>query len=241
MRMVRFRGAGLQTGHAAFHGGVPRADVRPYCRENPAPRSALALVAFHRRRLPHWQPSDKPLFLTWHLHGSLPRHRFPPPASPSAGQAFVWMDRYLDQARSGPTWLIREEIAHVVVDAIQYAGSILGYCDLHAYVVMANHVHLLVEPRVSPSKFLQSVKGFSARQANWILNRSGQPLWQSESFDHWVRDERELERVRQYIENNPVRAGLVTQAEEYRWSSANGQNAATNGGMAGRRPAPLPQ
>ena len=82
------------------------------------------------------------------------------------------MDRYLDQARSGPTWLMREEIAHVVVHAIQYAGSILGYYELHAFVVMANHVHLLVEPRVSPSKFLQSVKGFSARQANRILNRS---------------------------------------------------------------------
>jgi hypothetical protein len=47
-------------------------------------------MSFHRRRLPHWQPSGRSLFLTWHLHGSLPRNRFPPPGSLSAGRAFVW-------------------------------------------------------------------------------------------------------------------------------------------------------
>jgi len=50
---------------------------------------------------------------------------------------------------------------------------------------MANHVHLLVLPRVNPSRFLQSVKGYTAREANRLLGRTGQPFWQAESYDHW--------------------------------------------------------
>ena len=47
-------------------------------------------------------PEGKWLFVTWHLHGSSPHGRYPPPGGPSAGKAFVWMDRYLDQAATGP-------------------------------------------------------------------------------------------------------------------------------------------
>jgi REP element-mobilizing transposase RayT len=85
---------------------------------------------------------------------------------------------------------------------------------------MANHVHVLVTPLVSASKLLQSVKGYSAREANKLLERTG-PFWQSESYDHWIRDEPEFKSVRRYIENNPVRAGLVAKPQDYRWSSAN--------------------
>src|SRR4051794_28773542 len=52
-----------------------------------------------RRRLPHVYPEGKWLFPTWHLHGSLPQTRYPPPGKLSAGEAFVWMDRYLDTTR----------------------------------------------------------------------------------------------------------------------------------------------
>ena len=45
------------------------------------------------RRLPHHYPKDTPLFITWHLHGSLPETLYPPPGKPNAGKAFVWMDR----------------------------------------------------------------------------------------------------------------------------------------------------
>ncbi len=85
---------------------------------------------------------------------------------------------------------------------------------------MANHVHLLALPRVAPSRFLQTLKGYTARQANLLLKRTGQPFWQSESYDHWVRNEEEGRRIKAYIESNPVKAGLVESAEEYRWSSA---------------------
>jgi REP element-mobilizing transposase RayT len=177
-------------------------------------------MVFYSRRLPHWQPSGKPLFVTWHLRGSLPHNRFPPPSGLSAGKAFVWMDRFLDEARYGPTWLLREPVAQVTANSLHYAAETLGYFDLHAYVVMANHVHLLATPKVPPTKFLQSVKGYSAREANKLLGRTGEPFWQSESYDHWVRDGAEFQRVSAYIENNPVRAGLAAEPRAYRWSSA---------------------
>ena len=173
-----------------------------------------------RRRLPHQYPPGKPLFLTWHLHGSLPAALYPPPHKRSSGQAFVWMDRYLDTTRAGPMFLRNESVARLVVEAIHRGARELGHYDLDAYVVMANHVHLLVAPRTDPSRFLKSLKGYTARQANRVLGRAGEPFWQAESYDHWVRDAAEQARIRDYIEQNPVKAGLVERTEDYRWSSA---------------------
>src|SRR6266851_5167761 len=98
-------------------------------------------MAPHRRRLPHCYPEGKALFLTWHLHGSMPPSLLPPPGSLSHGQAFVWLDRQLDTRRHGPMHLRRPEIAQAVVDSI-HRGEELGHYQLSAYVVMANHVHL---------------------------------------------------------------------------------------------------
>ena len=73
----------------------------------------------------------------------------------------------------------------------------------------ANHVHSLVVPHISPTRFLQSLKSYTARQVNKLLGRTGEPFWQRESYDHWVRNETERRRIIAYIENNPVKAGLV--------------------------------
>jgi type I restriction enzyme R subunit/putative DNA methylase len=97
---------------------------------------------------------------------------------------------------------------------------LLGQYDLAAYVIMSNHVHLLLLPKIAPSRLLQSLKGAAAREANRILGRTGETFWQAESYDHWVRDEAEWKRIVAYIEQNPVKAGLVQNAEDYRWSSA---------------------
>src|SRR5260370_36513157 len=187
--------------------------------ENFRRRRPLPLMSFHTRRLPHWQPEGKSLFITWHLYGSLPHNRYPPPKSLSAGQAFVWMDRYLDQARNGPGWLAREDIALIMLNALTSGAEKLGHYDLHAYVIMANHVHVLVTPQINPSPMLHSLKGFSARQANKLLGLTGQPFWQSESYDHWVRNPQEFDKIRRYIENNPVSPRLVARPEDYRWPS----------------------
>jgi putative transposase len=143
------------------------------------------------------------------------------------------MDRYLDAVRSGPMYLAQESIAHVVVASLR-SGVRLGHDDLAAYSILSNHVHVLLFPKISPSRLLQSLKGATARQANLILGRTGETFWQAESYDHWVRDESEWQRIVNYIEDNPVKAGLVQPAEDYRWSSASkqGERAETSLGAA---------
>lgn len=187
-------------------------------------------MTYTRRRLPHWHAEGQWLFITWHLHGSLPHALYPPPHKASAGAAFVWMDRYLDTAREGPMYLRQPRIASIVVDSLR-RGAELGHYRLRAYAVMANHVHVLLRPRVPPSRLLQSLKGFTAREANRVLGRTGETFWQAESYDHWVRDEAELGRIIKYIEDNPVRAGLVSRATDHPWSSA---CAETSLGAAGK-------
>jgi putative transposase len=167
------------------------------------------------RRLPHIFDEGSSLFVTWHLHGSLPRERYPPPGKMNSGAAFVWMDRYLDTAREGPRWLAQKEIAKVVEDVLKRQE-----CDLHAYVIMPNHVHVLMTPKILPAKLMQYIKGASAREANKRLGVSGKPFWQHESYDHRVRTADEFAKIRRYIENNPVKAGLAADPEGYRWSSA---------------------
>ncbi len=125
-----------------------------------------------RRRLPHVYPEGRWLFVTWHLHGSLPHGLYPPPKKLNAGQAFAWMDRYLDQQRSGPSYLRLPAIAQLVVDAL-WRGVDLGHYHLGAFVVMANHAHVLLFPLIPPSDLLRGVKGVSAYEANRALGRAG--------------------------------------------------------------------
>jgi len=129
------------------------------------------------------------------------------------------MDRVLDQARCGPTFLRQPAIAQLVLASIQY-GVQLGHYEMHSWVIMPNHVHLLLTPQVSVSRLLGSLKAASAKGANLLLERTGQPFWQDESYDHLVRGSDEFRRIQWYIENNPVTACLVAAPEEYAWSSA---------------------
>jgi putative transposase len=129
------------------------------------------------------------------------------------------MDRLLDSACTGPLHLRRPEIATMVVETIHYHAQTLGHYQPHNFVVMANHVHLLITPLVPVSKLMQSLKRFAAREFNRILGVSGQPFWQDESYDRLVRDEIEFERIANYIEMNPVSAGVAATPEDFLWSS----------------------
>jgi REP element-mobilizing transposase RayT len=112
----------------------------------------------------------------------------------------------------------------MVLDAIHDNANVLRHYVLHAFVVMPNHVHLLLNPAIALPKLTKSLKGITAKRANRSLGLTGTSFWQEESYDHSVRDNREFEQIRRYIENNPVKAGLVRGAEEYRWSSAGWQS-----------------
>lgn len=172
---------------------------------------------FRSRRLPHYHCVGQATFLTWRLHGSLPPNRSFSASIPS-GKAFLTMDRLLDGRCTGPIFLRDPAVAKMVMDAIFHRD--LRAFQLHAFVVMPNHVHLLVTPLEAVSKIMQSLKRFTARQGNLMLGRTGQPFWQDETYDRLVRNETEFERITHYIEWNPVSAGLAEAPEDFPWSSA---------------------
>jgi REP element-mobilizing transposase RayT len=178
-------------------------------------------IGYYERNLPHWQPEGRAIFLTWRLHGSLPRIFVKRLRERQwrAGRQFLAADRELDAAATGPRWLHDPRIAERVETAIR-RGTDVGYFILHAYEVMPNHVHILLDPLAPLRRITNGIKGASAREANRILGRAGAAFWQDESFDHWIRSDAQFERIRMYIEQNPVKAGLVRNAEQWKWSSA---------------------
>lgn len=175
----------------------------------------------HERHLPHWDAVGQTQFVTFRLHGSLPATRvFRREHVGTSGEAFVTMDHLLDKGASGPLYLKRPEIAELVVEALIDSDRRFRRCELHAFVVMPNHVHLLATQLAPFAKWLGPLKGCTAYRANRELGLRGMAFWQNESYDHVVRNEEEFRRIQRYIELNPVRAGLVESAEEFRWSSA---------------------
>ena len=145
---------------------------------------------------------------------------------------FALVDDALDTSQPGPKWLTDNAVAEILIENLfHHAGQLFR---LWAFVVMPNHVHLLIEPStiskdfgselndddfVALSRITHALKSYTAKRANLMLNREG-VFWQEESFDHWVRDEKEFARIVAYIENNPVKAGLVDKPEKWQWSSA---------------------
>jgi REP element-mobilizing transposase RayT len=84
----------------------------------------------------------------------------------------------------------------MIVEAIRYNATALGHYVLQAFVVMPNHVHLLVTPSVPLPRLTKSLKGITAKRANAMLALTGTPFWQEESYDHLVRNGREFEKIR---------------------------------------------
>jgi len=176
-------------------------------------------MTYYIRNLPHWHLSETDLFITWRLYGSLPEQFRLKNTIESSGNTFVRYDRVLDQAQTGPLWLKDSRVAECVLSQLSDSQQRKLFL-LRAYAIMANHVHVLLAPIAPLGQITQQIKGATARQANLILGRTGSPFWQDESFDHWVRDPGEYQKIRAYIERNPVAAGLVGKPEDWPWSSA---------------------
>lgn len=150
---------------------------------------------------------------------------------------FAEYDRQLDQS-SEVAWLKQSEVAEVVRKSLYHFNG--ERYHLMSYCIMPNHVHALFAPRptaaaTDPMEFtalgeqadgnsplasiLHSWKSFSAHEINKLLGRSG-TFWRRESYDHWVRDEDELERIVGYIAANPTKANLAVRPTDFRFSSA---------------------
>jgi REP element-mobilizing transposase RayT len=169
-----------------------------------------------RGYLPHFDSTETVQFVTFRLADSLPAHIAK--ALQDRDHVLPRLERELD-AGLGACWLKRPDIASMVEDAlIHFDGAryrLLGWC------IMPNHVHVVIEivDEHSLTGIVGSWKSFTAKRANSQIGRSG-PFWHPDYFDRFMRDEGHLARTVVYVEHNPVKAGLVAEAFNWRWSSA---------------------
>ncbi|GIK33384.1 MAG: hypothetical protein HND43_10275 [Armatimonadetes bacterium] len=126
------------------------------------------------------------------------------------------VERYLD-AGHGSCYMKQPAFADIVAEAIRHFDG--DRYRLHAWAVMPNHVHAVVEPlpQNELAKILHSWKSFTAHEINKVLGREGE-VWQKESYDHIVRNEGSYAKVVQYVLDNPVKAGL----KNWKWSGSGG-------------------
>lgn len=131
------------------------------------------------------------------------------------------IDRYEDSGM-GHCFLRDPRVAQIVQDALQYYNgksyTLLEWC------IMPNHVHLLLKlaDDYTLSRAIQSLKSYTAHEANKLLDRQG-PFWSREYFDRYIRGNHHYKMVVGYIANNPVKAGLVNKAEEWPWRGSQGR------------------
>ena len=150
---------------------------------------------------------------------------------------FQTIETWLDRGETGENWLQDDTIAQMVTTSLHFLDG-QSY-DLLAYCVMPNHVHVVFRPLLtaaelteargdsgrlyflsehpSLARIMKSLKGFTAREANKALHRQG-PFWEPESYDHVVRDGENLDRIVAYVLNNPVKAGFVSQWQDWPYS-----------------------
>ena len=198
---------------------------------------------YYKRNLPHYQPEDAILFVTYRLAFSLPsdlleiliskRKEFDRklikvnPVERKKEEMiinkilFQIEDEYLDKYSSGPLWLKNDQIAELVIESLLFNHN-KSY-ELHYCIVMPNHVHLVLKPikdklgkQISIAKIMKEHKSFTAVESNKILHRSGQ-FWLHENYDHVIRNDEEYYQTKYYVLNNPVKAGFINNYKKWKY------------------------
>ncbi|MFA6293119.1 MAG: transposase, partial [Victivallales bacterium] len=187
---------------------------------------------FRRRNLPHWRVAARPYFVTIRLKNSIPRNRLIEIKGLSEKiksddnnevildiqrKQFIKMEQILDSQQDN-RFLENPEIAEMIIAAYMMVEARTMW-RIATAVVMPNHLHLLMvgeKANCTLDDCLKLLKGYTGRKANQILGGNG-AFWCSEYFDHWCRTPEKVENSQKYIINNPVKAGLVNKAEDYRW------------------------
>jgi putative transposase len=199
---------------------------------------------FYKRRLPHLFQQNHPVFITWGIKFHLPEHikshlytmkiDFEQScknltheykllkANAYHKRVFDWYDSQIGISKELPNVLFQPGISDIVKGCLHFYDD-KKYC-LHAYCIMPNHVHVLFTPYVNPVEYkttlgviTKSWKGYSAKLINKELNRSG-AFWNRESYDHLVRNENEFFGIVKYIIQNPVKANLVTNYQDWKFT-----------------------
>lgn len=185
-----------------------------------------------RNRLPHWEVTGRPHFVTIRCAGSLPTDVLVrlreihanlsriEPSSPQFGalqrQYFQTCEKYLDQGGGFAPFHdpAANSMLFAALDRIQASAG----WRVPDTVAMPNHVHLLLVPSSAHPTPLRALipllKGRVAREANLALGRQG-AFWQSDWFDRWMRDDAEEMKTVAYIRQNPVKANLVPDWREW--------------------------
>jgi REP element-mobilizing transposase RayT len=177
-------------------------------------------VDIYRGYLPHWRQRRVIYFVTFRLYDSLPATKLtllrqerqlwlklnPAPRSLAQLEEYnlrfnLRVQEWLD-AGVGSCVLEDPRLKESMDQILKFFNG--RRYDLDEFCTMPNHVHALVcpRPRWTLQRIVHSWKSFSAKQINQVLGRTGR-LWHREYFDHIVRHEMQLERVRDYIKRNP--------------------------------------
>ena len=184
---------------------------------------------YSRGYLPHFDCPEIYQSITYRLNDSLPQHVLDELQIELGDLEEVEdidldaekrkrIEEYLD-AGYGSCSLADPRVAKEVEDTfLKFDGERYALIE---WVVMPNHVHLLIETFQGHTlkNVLHSWRSYTANKANQILGRSGR-FWARGKFDRFIRDEAHYDAVVEYIRMNPVKAGLVAAAEDWRFSSA---------------------
>ena len=172
---------------------------------------------FSSRDLPHYTPNDAPYFVTFCLYGVYDREL----REVNEGRMkFSAYDKLLDATKEGPHHLKDPRCAQIVYDKLLWlSNEVLG---MLAFTIMSNHVHLMMSLKDEQDlgDLLKLVKGSTARECNKALGLTGQPFWQSERYDRVIRW-KEHRVTFEYVVNNPVKAGVVSEWREHPWTWVN--------------------
>ncbi|HXE51759.1 MAG TPA: transposase, partial [Tepidisphaeraceae bacterium] len=197
--------------------------------------------------LPHWRQEGVTYFVTWRTADSMPKERVeqwtrervqwlqqnPSPWTDAQRQDYArrftarW-ERWLDECH-GECLLREPKLKKLVEDALRHFDS--QRYSLGEFVVMPNHVHVLVTPLAGHelSEIIGAWKSYTAHAINRELGRTGE-FWQKESFDHIVRSAEAAERFGRYIRENPRRSGVLAAVSEGGKTQTSGGDAASTNG-----------
>lgn len=117
----------------------------------------------------------------------------------------------------------RQDIFHSEEDHQRYLDILLKIkreedVEIWGYCLMSNHLHLLIREETALSKIMKRVGSSYAYWYNWKYHRSGH-LFQDRFKSEKIETDAYLMTVIRYIHQNPIKAGMVSKPEEYRWSS----------------------
>jgi REP element-mobilizing transposase RayT len=212
---------------AGKHAGAPSDDT---LHDNPGGRLPDHKSWYSRGYLPHLDHPGLYQSITFRLHDSLPEEvvqqwkeelhwRSDLPSDDAIVLKLRRRTAEYEDASHGACWLRDERIAKLVEHTLLFFDG--QRYRLVAWCIMPNHVHVFIETYsgYALDKILHSWKSFTAQRANELLARAG-PFWARDYYDRYIRDEQHFMRIVAYIEENPVKAGFVKSAEEWKFGSA---------------------